>query len=72
MRFEAMTGMLHGVFQMARRERPGGARHLMRNGWHARLVPADALVDDVGAGRLDGARMRADFLARQAALDQVD
>jgi hypothetical protein len=35
-------------------------------------MPADALVDDVGTGRLHGARLGNDLLGRQAALHEVD
>ena len=65
-------GDAHRLLQPPRRERPGRARHLLGNGRHARLVPADALVDDVGAGGLDGAGLGGDLLGGQAALHQVD
>ena len=72
MRFEATTGMRTASFRWraAKLQAARGTRR--RNGRHARLVPADALVDDVGAGRLDSARKRARFPRRQTAFDQVD
>lgn len=57
---------------MPRREGPGGARHFLGDGWHARLVPADSLVDDVGTRRLHRRRLGSDFGRRQPALYEVD
>ena len=50
----------------------GRARHLGGDGRDARLVPADAGVDDGGAGLLDGLGQGHDLVPGAAALDQVE
>ena len=50
----------------------GRAWHRGRDGRHARLVPADAGVDDRGANGLDRARLRDDVVPAVAAFHQVE
>ena len=63
---------LHGFFQPPRRPGEPAARHGVRDGRDARFVPAHAGIEDIGAGGLDPAREQHDFIARQAAFDQVE
>ena len=62
---------LHVAHQPLRDPGVGAARHLGGDGGHARLVPADAGVDDGGARRLDGLRELDHFVQRRAALHQI-
>ncbi|TYZ60370.1 hypothetical protein PybrP1_001342, partial [[Pythium] brassicae (nom. inval.)] len=52
--------------------RVAGAGHARRDRWHARLVPANARVDDRRAGALDRLRELHDLVPRAAFLDQVE
>ncbi len=63
---------LHRALHAPRHPRERGARHHRRDRRDARLVPADAGVDDRGAGRLDRLRERDHLVPRAAALDQVE
>ncbi len=48
------------------------ARHTGDDGRHARFMPADASVDDAGAGRFDRLGQRHDLAPVLAALDQIE
>src|SRR5258706_7090496 len=65
-------GDLHGLFQPPRRPGKARTRHGLRDRGDARLVPADAGVEDRRARALDRARDLERFLAREAAFDQVE
>ena len=56
MRLVATSGIADLALQLPRHPGEGGARHHGRDGGDARLVPADAGVDDRRAGRLDRLR----------------
>ena len=47
------------------------ARHCLRDGWNARLVPADAGVEQRSSSGFDGLRNRNGFLGAQSLLDEV-
>ena len=51
---------------------PGCAWHHVGDGGHARLVPADASIEHVHAGRFEFARELQGFLGIQAAFDQIE
>lgn len=52
-------------------ETPGSARYHVSDGRNACFVPADAAIDDVGAGALHRNRQAGDFVGRGAAFDQI-
>ncbi|MNF59366.1 hypothetical protein D3C84_409520 [compost metagenome] len=63
---------LHLAAQLGGDLGKGRARHLGGDGRNARLVPADAGIDQGRAGRLDGLGQQDDLLPAAAALDQVE
>ena len=62
----------HLALEPPRHPRERGARHHRRDRRHARLVPADAGVDDRGARRLHRLGERHDLLPRAAAVDEIE
>jgi hypothetical protein len=71
MRFDATTGTRTSRLRRAARRGERGARHRGDDGRHARLVPADAGVDDRDARRFQRARHLRHLVPGIAALDQV-
>ncbi|MND91107.1 hypothetical protein D3C80_832180 [compost metagenome] len=63
---------LHLAAQLGGDLGEGRARHFGGDGGDARLVPADAGVDEGGAGRLDGLGQGDDLLPGAAAFHQVE
>ena len=61
----------HRALQPPRHPGEGGARHHRRDRRDARLVPADAGVDDRRTGGFDRLRQRDDLVPRAAAFDQI-
>ena len=62
----------HRTLHARRGEAPRSARHDVGDRRDARLVPADAGVDDVGAGGFDRAREFHDFTRRSATFHEVE
>jgi len=60
------------VLELLRHPGKAGARHAGGDGGDARLVPADAAVDQRGAGGLDRLRELHHLLEARAVLDQVE
>ena len=71
MRLDATTGMLHVFGHRVADVDERAVGHRRDDGRHPRLVPADAGVDDRGAGRLDFGCQRDDFVPALAVLDVV-
>ena len=72
MRLVVISGMPHLALHPPRDPRERGARHHRRDRRDARLVPADAGVDDRRARRLDRLGERDDLVPRAAAFDEVE
>lgn len=71
MRLDATTGTETAARTRAAALRHAPPWHRIGNGRHAGLVPANASVDDVGAGSLDLASKGGDLIRRCATLDQI-
>ena len=61
-----------GFLQALHRERERRARHHVADRRHARLVPADAGVERVGAGGGDRARLRGRLVRVEPAVDEIE
>ena len=72
MRLVAISGIFDRAFHPPRDPGERGARHHRRDRRDARLVPADAGVDDRRAGGFDRLRQRDDLVPRAAAFDQIE
>ncbi len=62
----------HRLLKALHRECERRARHHVADRRHARLVPADAGVEDVGAGGGDRARLRGGLVRVEPAVDEVE